>query len=449
MNAHPPQATASPDSVPYGTAEPARGTGAGHPAAPARARSPRVARLARDLDELSGPDARAAALDRFWAEVRTSGTPLIEPLPNEPHHRAVTFLWRGGGTTGAVLLLANRLIDRGDYTSGLMEHLDGTDVWHFTYRLRADHRGSYRVAATEDAADLTHDRLRALAAEAVGDPLNPRTIATRWHGPPGSVFALPEAPPQPWAGRRDGVPRGEVQRHRLSSEALGATRDVWAYLPPTAAEAPDGADVLLLLDGDMWFGQLAAENLFDNLHADGAVRPLVVLAPDAVDNATRMREFGGRQPYTDFLTEELLPWAAARWPLCADPRRTTVAGQSLGGLGALHVGLEQRTHRVGNVVAQSPSLWWRPDIGPGIPSKMDTGEQWMSRRFAELPVREGLRVRLDVGLHEGAMATMVRELLTRLDSRGYPTVLTEFNGGHDYTCWSGALADGLAALHTF
>ena len=57
------------------------------------------------------------------------------------------------------------------------------------------------------------------------------------------------------------------------------------------------------------------------------------------------------------LTDELLPWATARWPLTADPARTVVAGQSLGGLGAAYAGLTA-PHRFGGVLAQSGSYWW-------------------------------------------------------------------------------------------
>ena len=446
--------------------EAARGTGEGHSAAPQRIAGPRVSRLAETLAAYGGDtSARARELADFWIEVESAGTPLVESLADAPDHRAVTFLWRGDEETRDVLLVTNRLIDRSDYASGLMERIPGTDVWHFTFRLRADHHGSYRIGADQSQPDTAghsasghsgsdqsaarsetiQDRLRALAVRSVPDPLNPRTIATRWNDAVSSVFALPQAPPQPWTEHRAAVPRGTVERHRTRSDALGDEREVWLYLPPRPW--PADLDLLVLLDGDMWFGQLPGADLFDNLHADGAVRPLAVLAPDAVDNPTRMREFGGRQSYTDFLTEELLPWAAGRLPLTWDPSRISVAGQSLGGITALYVGLAQRRPRVGNVIAQSASLWWHPDVGPGIPSSMDDGDQWLTREFISATVREGLRLRLDVGVHEGAMAGMNRRLHERLVALGYDSTLTEYNGGHDYVCWRGALADGLAVLH--
>ncbi|NEE33210.1 esterase, partial [Streptomyces sp. SID7982] len=90
------------------------------------------------------------------------------------------------------------------------------------------------------------------------------------------------APPQPWAGRRDGVRRGTVERHTVTGHALGGEREVWTYLPPEGADLPperagDGAadddsgplPVLVLCDGDMWFGRLGFQDTLDALIADG------------------------------------------------------------------------------------------------------------------------------------------------------------------------------------
>ncbi|MFH8984063.1 enterochelin esterase [Streptomyces varsoviensis] len=408
--------------------------------------SPRLARLARDMAAARSWNARSTVLDAFWGEVRTTGAPLIETIEGDPGHRAVTFLWRGDTDTRQVLLLVNRLLDRCDLAASLMRRLPGTDVWHLTYRLRADHRGSYRIAP--DTTGFDRSELERLADTAVPDPFNPRTVPTRWHGRPGSAFELPEAPARPWEARRDGVARGTVRRYHLASAALGSEREVWRYVPPEtdspgagtagAETARAETDVLVLLDGDMWFGQIGIEDTLDNLIADGAIPPLTVLAPHAVDNPTRRREFGGNPAYVDFLAAELLPWAAARLPVTDDPARTVIAGQSLGGLTALYAGYSA-PYRFGNVLAQSSSLWWRPaDELPG-----DT--PWMTRRYLEGAPRE-LRLRLDVGLHEWGMLEQTRELRSALRARGYDVSGTDFNGGHDYVCWSVALADGLVRL---
>ncbi|RDG30938.1 enterochelin esterase [Streptomyces corynorhini] len=408
--------------------------------------SPAIERLAARLAAAPAGE-HSALVEEFWAAVRRGGTPLVEALQDAPGHRAVTFLWRGHRATRQVLLVANRIGDREHLAGSLFTHLTGTDVWHLSYRLRGDHRASYQIAADISPGELPSDpggvqrRLRALSAHAAADPLNTDSVPARWKPARSSVFALPEAPAQPWHGRRAGIARGTVERHRIPSAALGCERDVWGYLPP----GRDHADlpVLALCDGDMWFGGLRLQETLDALIADGRVPPFAVLAPDAVDNPTRWGELGGRDEYVAFLADEVLPWASERLPLTADPARTVLAGQSLGGVSALYAGL-RRPDRFGNVLAHSASLWWRPGLAPGIPEQSMSGTPWIAGLYAETR-RPPLRVRLDVGLHEGPMVGQHRALCEVLRSRGHDVTHTEFNGGHDYVCWRGALADGLVA----
>ncbi|MEV2251911.1 alpha/beta hydrolase-fold protein [Streptomyces sp. NPDC050147] len=397
-------------------------------AAPRRVAGPaprveRVAALAADATEAE----RAVILEEFWADAARRGTPLIEALDGDPDHRAVTFLWRGHRATRQVLLLAEGIADRTDLAASRLSPLPGTDIWHLTYRLRADHRGSYRMAADISpgeppvSAELLQRRLLSLSAHAAPDPLNGRRMPGRWPDRDTSVLELPQAPALPRAERRAGVPRGSVERHRLPAGVLGAERDVWVYLPPgggRAAELP----VLVLNDGDMWLGRLAFQDTLDALVADGAVPPLAVLAPDAVDRDTRGRELGAHDSHVRFLADELLPWAAGRWRLTADPARTLVAGQGLGGLASLYAGF-LRPERFGKVLAQSAPLS-RLGVGTSRP----------------------VTVRLDVGLCEEEILDHHRDLYEVLRSHGCPVTLNEYNGGHDWACWRACLTEGLVGL---
>ncbi|GAA4823475.1 enterochelin esterase [Streptomyces ziwulingensis] len=418
---------------------------------PVRVTGPRVARL---LAEAEGADAvrRAALAGEFWREAERSGTPLVEELAGDPGHRAVTFLWRGHRTTRQVLFFGNRLTDRDHLAGSLLERVPGTDVWHLGLRLRADHRAGYRMAADislrqppTDPAGL-QQRLRSLSAHAAADPLNPRKVATRWQPADGSVFALPKAPAQPWSGRRGTVPAGRVERHRVAGAAPVGDRDTWVYLP--AGHEPGAGvplPVAVLCDGDMWFGRMGFADTLDALIADGAIPPLVVVAPDAVDRQTRWRDLGGREHFVAFLADELLPWAAGRWPLTTDPRQTVVAGQSLGAMTALYAA-HLRPERFGKVLAQSASLWWRPGLpSPAAAKPAVSGEPWLAGRYATTPSRP-VTVHLDVGLHEGAMVDHSRALYDALRAAGHAATFDTYNGGHDYACWHGALADGLVRL---
>ncbi|MEU3056204.1 enterochelin esterase domain-containing protein [Streptomyces griseus] len=438
-------------------------------AAPRPVTGPRIARLARRLEAARDAAARDALTEAFWGDVARSGTPLVEALDDAPGHRAVTFLWRGHRATRQVLLMATGIGDRDRPAESLLHHLPGTDIWYLGYRLRADHRGSYRLVADISPGPAPADpvrlqrRLVALMAHGVADPLNPRRLPVRWRAVENSVFALPEAPPQPWAGRRAGIGRGTVERHTLDGRALGEEREVWAYLPPEGAGGADGpgADgplpVLVLCDGDMWFGRLGFQDALDALIADGALPPLAVLAPDAVDAATRRRDLGGREAYAAFLADELLPWARARWPLTADADRTAVSGQGSGGAAALYAGLT-RPERFGRVLVQSPSPspGWSPGDGPrtdgGEPRtggfgprtdadgpRTDGGEPRTDSRERARPV-----VHLGLGLQDGAPAAEHGEALVAvLRARGHRVLRTVHNGGRDHACWQGLLVDAL------
>ncbi|MBQ0826978.1 enterochelin esterase [Streptomyces tagetis] len=436
--------TTLPRPTPHGAATP--------DVRPVRVTGPRVARLAEAVERAAGEAERTALADEFWAEAERRGTPLVERIGGAPGHRAVTFLWRGHRTTRQVLLLGNRITDRDHLAGSLLEPVPGTDVWHLGLRLRSDHRGIYRMAADislglppEEPVALQR-WLRSLSAHAAADPLNRRRIAARWRVADGSVFALPDAPAEPWAGRRGTVPAGRVERHRVPAGPPVGDRDAWVYLPPRQEDA-DGEPlpVVVLCDGDMWFGRLGFGDTLDALIADRALPPLVVVAPDAVDRETRRRDLGGREPFVAFLADELLPWAAGRWPLSTDPRRTVVAGQSLGGVTALYAG-HLRPERFGNVLSQSASLWWHPGLaataGPPPPGG-DT--PWLAGQYASGPARP-LTVHLDAGLHEGSSAGDHRVLYETLRSAGYRVSLDTYNGGHDHACWHVALASGLVRL---
>ncbi|MFI0239271.1 enterochelin esterase [Streptomyces sp. NPDC016845] len=417
---------------------------------PERVTGPRVAHLLKHLATAADDTRRLRLAEEFWRDATDLGTPLVEEIDGAPDHRAVTFLWRGHRTTRQVLLMANRLVDREHLAGSLMERAPGTDIWHLGLRLRADHRGSYRIAADISASepptdpDILQARLRSLAVHASRDPLNPSAQATRWSAAESSVFALPDAPAEPWARTPGKGPAGRVERHRTAAAALGGSRDVWTYLPPGHRTDDDPLPVLVLCDGDMWFGRVQLQHTLDALIAEGKLAPLAVLAPDAVDRATRARELGARDPFVEFLADELLPWAAGRWPVTDDPARTIVAGQSLGGMAALHAG-HQRPDRFGHVIAQSPSLWWRPGPPSDRPRKHVFGTPWLVARYADAEPRP-ITVHLDVGLHEGAMVDHCRALYDTLHSARYQVTRREFNGGHDFACWHVALADTLIRL---
>lgn len=416
--------------------------------------SPMVTALERRLRR-----GRREALGEFWSTVARCGTPLIEPIDGDRRHRAVTFVWRGRPSLCAaereVLLLVNRLTDREDLDRSLMRWLPGSDVWHLTYRMRADWRATYQIAPAAPGEDgprlaatpvagtaagplmdtVTTKRWLPLLRNARPDPFNQRRLASTWGGAPFSVVELPDAPPQPgWTPRPD-LPSRQPSVFQLASHALGDQRRVWVYTPPGYRAGDGPHDVAVVLDGDVWTRVLALPHALDSLIADGLIPPLVVVLPEA-GRARRAVEFACHEPFVSFLTDELLPEVSTRFAITTDPARTVLAGQSLGGLAAAHAAL-RAPRRFGAVLAQSGSFWWGARAGAAA--------EWLTHAYASAPTRR-VRFHLSVGLQEWRLLAPTRRLRDVLANRGYAVSYAEHNGGHDFLWWRGALTDGLCAV---
>nr|WP_243752095.1 enterochelin esterase [Leucobacter weissii] len=374
---------------------------------------------------------RARAQD-FWSEFRDA--PIIE-RSDRSDERIVTFLWQDAAAA-EVLLFANKLTDERDIASSLMRRLRGTDIWHLSYRMRADWRASYGFL-TRDRGDAwpwgdgDHASIRRALDHSRADPRNPRSIPNR-PGTPLSLVELPDAPRQPWAEHRPDLgSRGALDERRGPDG-----RPVWVYVPaPSAvAAASPGAvsaalPVVVILDGDAWVRHHRISATLDNLIADGQIRPCLVLLPDSGGSERRWEELDARGDGARWIVERLLPWARGRFPVSADPAETIVAGQSLGGYTALRAAFEYPSV-VGGVISQSASLWQQGLADPAsIPGTV-----------------RGLRMYLEVGAHEWVLREPNRRLADAVAAAGGDIRYTEYNGGHDYACWRGGLADGLRVL---
>ncbi|HYH30554.1 MAG TPA: enterochelin esterase [Pseudonocardia sp.] len=391
-----------------------------------------------------------AGQDGFWSAVEAVGTPLVDPVPGDERHRAVTFLWRGDGP-GDVLVLAGKLADAASADRCRMARLPGTDIRALTYRLPSDWRGSYALAPigagappTVTGRDAELIGLRRARATAVADPAD-RPALHRWfdalavarpdprareHLPGGaSVASLPDAPPQPWNHPDPVVPAGAVLHGRL-----GSGHDAWLRHPPGAAR-DEPLPVLLVLDGERW-SELGLPRTLDALQAAGRVPPLRAIGVASGDAATRTHALTCNDAFVTVLAEDALAWAATHGAVTADPARTIVAGQSLGGLTAVYATCVA-PQRFGCALAQSGSFWWPNPAGGAEP-------EWLTDLVAHTPPGSGTY--LEVGTDEWVLREPTRRMCDALRARGDTVTFREFSGGHDPACWRGGLVDGLIAL---
>jgi enterochelin esterase family protein len=139
-----------------------------------------------------------------------------------------------------------------------------------------------------------------------------------------------------------------------------------------------------------------------------------------------------------FLLDELMPFVSDNISVTDDPRRTVLAGQSLGGLAAAHTAFAA-PDRFGAVIGQSSSFWW-----PGSEDG-ELGGDRVIRDYAASE-RQPIRFFMEAGLHERELLEQNRRMRDVLVGQGYDVAYREYEGGHDCACWRGGLADGLVAL---
>lgn len=394
-------------------------------------RSPRLAKLLEARRNGAGP----AAIARFWRDVaERGGTPMVEPIPGDPRHVLVTFLWTGNESTRGVLILGSIAGD------ARMARLPETNIWYRSYVLRRDLRFTYRLAPVErdlvlDVNDPRYDRAKIRETARV-DSLNSDPH------PPGaesllSVAVLPDATPQPWVKRRPGTPQGKVAEDRIGRSPLAV------YTPPGYRQDGGPYPLLIVLDGSAYRDLIPLPVILDNLIAAGRIPPVVAVLVGRLEAEERDRDLACHRPYTEFLAKEVLPWARERYRVTTEPAQTVLAGSSLGGLAAACAALE-RPDLFGNVLSQSGSFMWRPKGEPW---------EWVVRQIRSRP-KLPVRFYLDVGLLETlpvektgpSLLTSNRRLRDALWEKRSAVWYAEFAGGHGHANWQGTIADGLIAL---
>ncbi|AIJ17974.1 alpha/beta fold hydrolase [Streptomyces violaceoruber] len=290
-----------------------------------------------------------------------------------------------------------------------------TDCWYAEVRMPPRLRVTYRFVVGE---------------EAYADPYNPAGA-----GGERSVAATPDAPAQPhWplVGAGDVLPLPRV-RLRWTSERLGGRRTVRVH--PVGGGGP----VVLLLDGDDWLYLHPATSAFDSAVASGEMPPVTLVFLPAGD---RGAEFGCRPALWEAVRDELLPLVAGSG-VRADPGRTVVAGQSLGGLSALYAALEF-PELVSRVACQSASLWWTPGAAD-LPDPLGgpVGGA-IAARLRARPDLSGLRIAFDVGEHERRMLPHCALVESLTKQAGATVRVSRSASGHDRAGWRHALLRDVA-----
>ncbi|QEC65734.1 alpha/beta hydrolase [Mucilaginibacter ginsenosidivorans] len=154
---------------------------------------------------------------------------------------------------------------------------------------------------------------------------------------------------------------------------LGRQRRVWIYLPADYEASQRKYPVIYMQDGQNLFdaytsgyGEWGVDEIMDKLPAKD--RCIIVGVDHGGEH--RLSEYdpydtkygkGEGSEYADFLVKKLKPYIDEHYRTKKDPRNTTVAGSSMGGLISMYAILKY-PGVFGNAGVFSPSFWLPPAI---------------------------------------------------------------------------------------
>ena len=258
------------------------------------------------------------------------------------------------------------------------------------------------------------------------------------------------------------VPHGAVGAVTYYSTALGTFRRMHVYTPPGYESRNDKYPVFYLLHGagdsdDAWTSVGRAGFILDNLIADKKARPMIVVMP-AGHTRRGVGGIGGRagteEFVKDFLTD-VVPSVEKRYRVLTDRANTAIAGLSMGGNHALHIGIPH-LEKFGYIGVYSSGL-----LGafPGMPGPGGRGAtppaapaattgpptappllapEWEEMHKATLDnasLKKGLRLFwFSTGKTDGLMSTTTATV-DLLKKHGFSPVFKESPGGHTWINW--------------
>ncbi len=145
------------------------------------------------------------------------------------------------------------------------------------------------------------------------------------------------------------VPHGKVEKVLYKSSALnGITRRLHVYLPPNYDEISkkEKLPVLYLLHGGgdndaSWTTAGRANLIFDNLYAEGKLKPMIVVMPAGHSPIQGFFMGAGDQqdPFCRDVVQDIIPFIEKTYPVSNKREHRAIAGLSMGGIQTINLAL--------------------------------------------------------------------------------------------------------------
>lgn len=348
-----------------------------------------------------------------WMEGKTF--PIVE-------ERNATFVYRGAADNVRL-----RHFIFGLESANPLEHVEGTDLWYVTMEIPAMSRVEYKLEVHRG----DHSRW-------IEDPLNP----FRARDPFGANSVLQSAGYRhpTWVERDPRARLGALKQHHVPTKALGGTRFCQVYLPARFTETRR-YPLVVMHDGSDYLNYASMKIVLDNL-IDRLELPDLIVA--CIDSPDRLKEYGADRRHAEFVTEELLPWLADRYPLRDAPRARCLMGASFGGVASLCTAYHY------------PGVWGRLLLQSGSFAFTDIGHHnhrgpvfdpvvRFMNEFRDNPTAVAERVFMSCGTYESLIYEN-RSMVPLLDETGMQVRLVEARDGHNWENWRNRSREALSWL---
>ena len=366
----------------------------------------------RAIDTLIAAWTDASKVQAFLA---TRKFPLVEGS-------SVTFVWLGHAD-GVSL----RHWVYGLESSTSLQRAHNTDVWHLSLEIPPNSRVEYKFEIH-----------RGGSSQWIEDPLNPN----RARDPFGANSVLQgEGYVRPlWTLPMQDARPGTLDELSLESKHLGGKRRGHVYLPARFRRSRQ-YPLLVVHDGSDYLRYADVKTVLDNLIHKLEIPDMIVAFTDSPD---RLREYANDENHARFLTEELAPHIAERFPLHDTPQARCLMGASFGAVASFAAAWHH------------PGFWGRLLLQSGSFAFTDIGKhnrrgplfdrivEFVNSYRAE-PLLVSQKVFISCGIYESLIYEN-RSMVPLLDSTGMQVRFVEARDGHNWENWRDRLREGLSWL---
>lgn len=249
--------------------------------------------------------------------------------------------------------------------------------------------------------------------------------------------------PQNFDAKIPNQPYGSVQAVSYYSTTTENTRNANVILPPNFNKSKK-YPVLYLLHGiggdeNEWFGGKPNE-IISNLVAEGKAKEMIIVIPNIRarhKDVTTPPEFFSIEHFREFdnflndLRDDLMPWVEKEYPTLDGRDNRAVAGLSMGGRSALHVGI--------NLIDKFSYIGaFTPAVGI-LPYHMENGLFTETTLTIPDKYKENTLIMIVKGDNDGVVGDCPEEYSNALTKNGVPHIYYVTHGGHDFDVWKNSL----------